>query len=89
MVDLMYCLTNSLFFDIPLLYYYINLRSLIMSCLFWRYISSFLVFHYQIYIFSVSISTVSELFFNELLDVFLVLLAILLPVKSPVASAVF
>ena len=27
MVDLVYCLTNLLFFGIPLLYYYITLRS--------------------------------------------------------------
>ena len=30
----MYCLTNLLFFYIPLLYYYINLRSSIIFCLF-------------------------------------------------------
>ena len=33
MIDLVYCLTNLLFFDIPLLYYYINLRSSIIFCL--------------------------------------------------------
>ena len=33
MVDLVYYLTNVLFFDIPLLYYYINLRSSITFCL--------------------------------------------------------
>ena len=33
MVDLVYCLTNLLFFDIPLLYCYINLRSSIFLCL--------------------------------------------------------
>ena len=32
MVDLMYCLTNLLFFDIPLLYY-VNLNSSITCCL--------------------------------------------------------
>ena len=45
MVDLMYCLTNLLFIDIPLLYYYINLRSLIICRLFfWKYISFFRYF---------------------------------------------
>ena len=33
MVDLVYYLTNSLFFDIPLLCYFINLISLIIFCL--------------------------------------------------------
>ena len=33
MVDLVYCLKKLLFFDIPLLYYYINLRSSILFCL--------------------------------------------------------
>ena len=33
MVDLVYCLTNVLFFHIPLSYYYINLRSSITFCL--------------------------------------------------------
>ena len=32
---------------------------------------------------------VSELFFGELPDNFVIILAILLPIKSPVASAVF
>ena len=33
-VDLVYCLTNLLFLYIPLLYYYINLKSSIIFCLF-------------------------------------------------------
>ena len=33
MVDLIHCLTNFLFFDIPLLYCYTNLNSLIICCL--------------------------------------------------------
>ena len=33
MFDFVYCLTNLLFFNIPLLYYYINLRSSIVFCL--------------------------------------------------------
>ena len=35
MIDLVYWPTNLLFFDIPILYYYISLRS---SKIFWRYI---------------------------------------------------
>ena len=33
MVSLVYCLTSLLFFDISLLYYYINLRSSMIFCL--------------------------------------------------------
>ena len=33
MINFVYYLTNSLFFDIPLLYYYINLRSSVVFCL--------------------------------------------------------
>ena len=33
MVDLVYCPTNLLFFDIPVLYYYINLNSYKICCL--------------------------------------------------------
>ena len=55
----------------------------------------FLIFHYYIIILtliyisfgvSVSLSTVSEVFWG---DSFVILLALLLPIKSPVASAVF
>ena len=34
MADLMYCLTNLLFFDIPLLYYHTNLNSSMICCIF-------------------------------------------------------
>ena len=34
MVDLTHCLTNLLFCDVPLLYYYTNLNSSKMCCLF-------------------------------------------------------
>ena len=33
MADLVYCLTNLLFLDVPLLSYYINLESSIFFCL--------------------------------------------------------
>ena len=39
--------------------------------------------------FSVSLSTASEFFCGELLETFVILSAILLPIKSQVASAVF
>ena len=81
MVDLVYCLTSLLFFDIPLLYYYINLRSSIMFCLF----SGDICLSVSI---SVSLS-VSEVFWGKFLETFVILLAMLLPIKSPVASAVF
>ena len=77
MVDLMYCLTNLLFFNIPLLYY-INPNSAIICCLFSGDI-------YLTFGISHSFSSVSELS----CEVFVILSAILLPIKSPVASALF
>ena len=83
MADLVYCLTNLLFFDIPLSYYYSNLNSSIICCRFSgdMYIS-----------FGISISSVASLFYRFLgsfLEIFVILLAILLPIKSSVASAAF
>ena len=84
MVDLVYCLQNVLFFDIPLLYYYINLRSSIIL-----YLSSG-----DMYI-SLGISllfsflTISKLFCAEVFETFVILSAILLPNKSLAASVVF
>ena len=84
MIDFVYCLTNLLFFDIPLLYYYINLRSSTIFCLSSGdiYLSLGISLPY-------SFVTVFESFYSELLEVFIILLAILLPIKSPVVSAVF
>ena len=85
MVYLMRCLTNLVFFDIPLLYYYTNLNSSIISCL-----SSG-----DMYLFlEVALSTSSSVssFGNSLVDFFETLVnlsGILLTIKSPVASAVF
>ena len=83
MVYLVYFLTNLLFFDILLLCYYINLRSSIIFCL-----SSG-----DLYLsLGISLSSpfviVSELFCDELLQTSVILLAILLLIKQPVASAV-
>ena len=85
MVNLILCLTNLLFFGIPLLYYYTNLNSSIIFCL-----SSG-----DMYLFlgvALSKSTSVSLFCNSLADFFetlVILSAILLPIKSSVASAVF
>ena len=84
MVDLVYCQTNLLFFDIPLLYYYINLRSSIIFCFSSgdTYLSLSISLSY-------SFVTVSELFCCNTFEIFVILSAILLPIKSPIASAIF
>ena len=84
MVNLLDYLTNLLFFDIPLLYYYINLISSIIFCLSTEDIYLTL----RIFL-SCLFVIVSELFYHELLAAFLILLAILLPIKSPDAAAFF
>ena len=85
----MYYLTSLLLFDIPLLYCHINLASSIIF-----YLSSV-----DIYLsLDISLSnpiyfllfvTVSELFCGEIFETFVILSAILLPIKSPIASAIF
>ena len=84
MVDVVYCLINLLFFDILLIYYYINPRSSIFFCLFSgdKYIYLGISLPY-------SFVTVSELICGEVFETFVILSANLLPIKSPVASAVF
>ena len=82
MVDLVYCSTDLLFLYILLLYYYINLISSIICC----------VFSGDIYLFlgvSVSLSTASNVNCGDLFKTFVILLAILLPINSAVASAIF
>ena len=80
MVDLVHYLTSLLIFDIALLNYYIYLRPLIICCL----------FSGDVYIsLGSSFVTVSELFCGEVFATFVILSAIFLPIKSPVASAVF
>ena len=83
MVDLTYCLTNLLFFDIPSLYHYTNFNSSIICDL----------FSGDIYLsLGISISSLASSFCECLEDFFVTLVilsAILLPIKSPVASAVF
>ena len=87
MIDLVYYLTSLLFFSIPLLYHHINLRSSIIFCLFLGdiYISSGIFLSSPI--FSASFVTVSEILCGKVLEIFVILSAILLPIKSPAASA--
>ena len=91
MVDLVYCLTNLSVLDFLIICYYIyfNLWLLIICFIF----SGDIYLSFSISLsnaaFSVSLSIVSELFFAELLDIFKILLEILLPGKSSVASADF
>ena len=83
MVYLVYYLTNLLFFDIPLLYYYINLRSSIVFC----FSSEDICLSLGISLSSLFV-TASELFSRKVFENFVILSAILLPIKS-VASGVF
>ena len=80
---MMYFLTNLSFFDIPLLYYYINLRSSLIFCL--SYGDIYLSLGSSL---SCSFLTHSELFCCEVFETFVILSTILFPNKSPVASAV-
>ena len=84
MADSVYCLINSLFFDISLLCYRINLRLSIIFCF------SFGDIYLSLGIYlSCPFVTVSELFCYGLFEIPIILLAILLPIKSPLASAFF
>ena len=84
MVDLVYYLTNILSFNIPLFYYYTNLRSSIILCF-----TTGDIYHSLGISLSCSFVIGCELFCGELLQTFAILLAILLSIKSPVDSAVF
>ena len=89
MVDLMRCLTNLLFFNISLLYCYTNLNSSIICCLsstdiYLLFGASISSFHKFLECNSIECNSVGD-FFRTLV----ILLAILLPIKSPVASAFF
>ena len=91
MVDLMRHLSNLLFFGIPLLYYYISLNSSIIYCLSFGEI--YLSFGISLLTSFDCISSLCD-FFNTLITSFglgfaVILSAMLLPTKSPVASAVF
>ena len=74
-----------LFFEILLLSYYINLRSLIICFLF----SGDIYLSLSSPIFSPSFVTISELLCGKVFETFVILSAILSPIKSPVAFAGF
>ena len=78
----MYFLTILLFCDISILNYYIKLRLSVTFCLSsgdtWLSLGI-----------SSSFVTVYELFWGEVFETFVILSAIFLPIKLPVASAVF
>ena len=81
---MVYLITSLLIFDIPLLCQYFNLKSSIFSCLssgdIYLSLGISLLF---------SFVTVSKLFCCEFCKTFMILLAILFPIKSPVVYAVF
>ena len=89
MVDFMLCcLTNLLFFDIPLLYCYTNLNSSIICCLSSGDMYFFLGTPFGLAL-STSISLLASFFVAFFVETFVILSVILLPIKSPVASVVF
>ena len=84
MVDLVYYLT-TFFFDIALLYFYTNLGSLIICYIFSGDTFLPLGISLSYLLFSVSFLTVPKLFCVEDIEIFVILSAILLLIKSPVA----
>ena len=84
MLDLVYCLTSLLFFDVPLFCSFINLKSWKTLCLSYGdiYLSSGICL-------SCPLITASESFCGEPLETFVTLLATLLPIKLPFASDFF
>ena len=89
MVDLVFCLTNSLFSDIPLLHYYINLISPIVFFLFSGNIYLLLGIFLSTSKFPISFLTAPELFWDEIMQTYMILATILLLIESPVSSKVF
>ena len=83
MDDLVYYLTNFLFFVIPLLYQYINFSSLIICCLF-----SEGIYHFFLNFYRSSFCLWGSLWLSYS-KFFLTTLAILLSIKSLVTSTVF
>ena len=77
MVDLLYCPTDLLSFNISILYYYLSFRSLIIRCLFSGDIYLSLGISLLTAIYYVLFATVSELFLGELFETLVILSAIL------------
>ena len=85
MIDLMLCrLTNLLFLDISSLYCYTNLNSSIICCLSPGDMCNFFSASISSFCYSLECNSV-----GDFLEGVVILSAILLPIKSPVASAVF
>ena len=82
----MHHLSNLLCFIIPLLYYYINLNSLIICCLSCG--DLYLTFGILL-LASFDDNSFECNSFENSFDLFVIVSAILLPIKSPVASAAF
>ena len=81
----MHFLTSLIFLDMPLIYYYFNLR---LSVIFYLSSGNIYIFLQESFL-SYLFVTVSELFCCDVFDIFVVLSAILLPIKSLVACFVF
>ena len=84
MADLLCGFIDGRWFIIPLLYYYINIRSSIIFCL----SSGYMYLSLDNSLFC-SVVTVLELFCCDVFETLVILSAILLPIKSSAASAVF
>ena len=100
-----YCLTSLLRFDIPLLHFYINIKFInnfwsffwiyIYNIYIYIYISVYFIYIYKIYIYIYFfryffiILICLQIILFECFETFVILSAILLPIKSPVASTVF
>ena len=82
----MHHLSSLLFFGIPLLYYYINLNSSMICCLSCGDI--YLLFGISLLALFGDNSFACNSF-GIFFDVLVILSAILLPIESPIASAVF
>ena len=73
MVDFVFFLAHLLFFGIPLLYYYINLRSSVIFCLYSKDTYLFLGISLSCSIFFTSFLILSELFCDKGLKFFVIL----------------
>ena len=87
----MHHLPDLLFFGIPILYYYISLNSSIICCLSCRdiYLSFGIPLLASFECNCFECNFVEDNSFEGFFEIFINLSAILLPIKSPAASAVF
>ena len=82
--QLLYCPTNLLFIDIPLLCHYINLRLSITFCL-----SSGDIYLSLGISLSCAFETVSKFFCGKFFEILVILSTVLLPIKPPGACDVY